>query len=141
MRKSIISKLSAAALVGGLAVAVGTPGAGSYATKAGAAPQIGQIETFAAPGGRLLVHTEVLRGRTAKPSVVRFTVLGRTAQAQRESLDGSEGPRYRVDYNTRFAPSGTAFRVGNHVRVTVRACTATCTTISKRVPIEPFADR
>ena len=87
------------------------------------------------------MHTEVLRGRTAQPAVVRFTVLGRTALATREALRGSESPRYRVDYNARYAPSGTAFRVGNLVRVTVQACIASCTTVSKGVPIEPFADR
>ena len=141
MRSPMMSKVSAAALVGGLAIAVGAPGGGSYVVLAGAAPRIVQVEAFAAPGGRLLVHVEVLRGRTTQPPVVRLTVAGRTTQAKREALDGSEGARYRVDYDTRFAPSGTAFRVGNTVRVTVRACTATCTTRSKSVTVEPFADR
>ena len=140
MRSSLISKLSAIALAGGLAIAVAAPGAGSY-VRAGAAPQVVQIEAFAAPGGRLLVHAEVLRGRTAQPPVVRLTVAGHTAKATREALDGGEGPRYRVDYSTRFAPSGNAFRAGNTARVTVRACTATCTTVSRPVTIEPFSDR
>lgn len=141
MRSLVMSKFWAAALVGGLAVALGAPGGSSYVVLASAAPRIVQVEAFAAPGGRLLVHAEVLRGRTAQPPVVRLTVAGRTTQAKREALDGSEGPRYRVDYDTRFAPSGQAFRVGNTVRVTVRACTATCTTLSKSVTVEPFADR
>ena len=141
MRFSMVSKLSAVVLAGGLAIAVGAPRAGSHFSLAGAAPQIVQIEAFAAPGGRLLVHAEVLRGRTAQPPVVRLTVAGRTAKATRESLDGGEGPRYLVDYNTRFAPSGKAFRAGNTVRVTVRACASACTTVSKPVTIEPFSDR
>lgn len=140
MRSPLMSKHYAIALAGSLAVTMAPPSAGSY-VRAVAAPRVVQIEAFAAPGGRLDVHAEVLRGRTAQPPVVRLTVAGHTARATREALDGGEGPRYRVDYSTRFAPSGNAFRVGKTARVTVRACTATCTTVSRPVTIEPSDSR
>ena len=136
----LMPKLSVIALAGGMAVTISAPSAGSYVL-AGSAPRVVQIEAFAASGGRLDVHVEVLRGRTAQPPVVRLTVAGHKAKATREALGGNEGPRYRVDYSKRFARSGNAFRAGKATRVTVQACTATCTTVSKAVTIEPSYDR
>ena len=141
MRGLVVSSISAVALAGGMAAAaLSVPGVPLAAARAGSGPRIVQIEAFAAPGGKLLAHAEVLRG-SARPPAAWFTVSGVTKKARREALDGSEGPRYRVDYSARFAPSAQPFRVGDTVRVTLRACTTACTTLTRRVRVESWDDR
>ena len=140
MRRLIVSSVSAVALAGGMAsVASSVPGV-PVAARAGSGPRIVQIEAFAAPGGSFLAHAEVLRG-SARPPTAWFTVAGVKKKARREALDGSEGPRYRVDYSARFAPSGQPLRVGDTVRVTLRACTTACSTLTRRVRVESWDDR
>ncbi len=138
MRRLLVSSIAVVALVCGLAS--GAQDARSAAERASAGPRIVQVEAFAAPGGQLLAHAEVLRGG-AKPPVAWFSVGGRKVKARREALDGSEGPGYLVDYSARFAAKGQPLRVGDRVRVTIRACTSVCTSLSKRVRVESFDDR
>lgn len=141
MRRPIVSSVSAVAVAGGMAAAaLALPGVSTVAVGAGSGPRIVQIEAFAAPGGSLLAHAEVLRG-SARPPTAWFTVAGVRKKARREALDGGEGPRYRVNYSVRFAPSGQPLRVGDTVRVTLRACTTACTTLTRRVRVESWDDR
>ena len=126
--------------IGGAVVlaAIAAPWMGTPA--AFAAPRIGGVEAFAAPGGQLLVHTELRRGTTRQPAVVTFTVDGQKVRATREHLDGHEGANYRVDYDALFAPTGGS-KVGDNVKVTIKACAAGCTSSTVTVPVERYSDR
>lgn len=103
------------------------------------APRIAEVEAFRV-GASLQLHAEVRRSQLRPLPTVRFRALGRTVPGTREALDGDEGLAYRIDFDARIPAQGR--RVGESIRITVRACTGqACTRVVRTVEIEPAYDR